>query len=210
METLGVGLILPLVSSITTPDIIESNKYAKQLCEMLDLHSTRTFMIVIIAALILIFIFKNLYLFLEYYIQYRFTCNNRFSVQRQLMHIYMERPYEYFLNADSGEIVGIINNDIHIAFVLLSTVLSFFTEAVISFALILTIIITDPLMAFLLAFVLSGVMLILGKIIKPILKKAGLSLQKNGGKMNKWLLQSVSYKGSQGRKKRRIFFRTVF
>lgn len=192
LETIGVGLILPLVSAITTPDLITTNQYAVKVFELLDLHTARTFIIVVIAALIFVYIFKNLYLFLEYYVQYRFICNNRFFVQRQLMEVYLTRPYEYFLNVDSGEVVRVITSDTTNTFLLLSTVLGFFTEAVVSVALIITIIITDPLMAFLLAGILGLVMLFIGKIIKPVLKKAGLSYQKNAARMNKWLLQSIS------------------
>ena len=192
LETLGVGLILPLVSAITTPDIIETNKYAKMVCEIFDLHATRTFIIVVIAALIFVYIFKNLYLFFEYYVQYRFICNNRFAVQCKLMNVYLHRPYEYFLNAESGEIVRVVTTDTSSTFLLLSTVLSFFTEAVVSAALIITIIAADPFMAFLLAVVLGGMMLLIGKLIKPVLRRAGLKYQKNAGKMNKWLLQSIS------------------
>lgn len=192
LETLGVGLILPLVSAITTPNIIETNKYAKMICEIFDLHATRTFIIVVIAALIFVYIFKNLYLFFEYYVQYRFICNNRFAVQCKLMNVYLHRPYEYFLNAESGEIVRVVTNDTANTFALLSTVLSFFTEAVVSTALIITIIVADPFMAFLLAAVLGGMMFLIGKLIKPVLKRAGVKYQQNAGKMNKWLLQSIS------------------
>lgn len=192
LETLGVGLILPLVSAITTPNIIETNKYAKMVCEIFDLHATRTFMIVVIGALIFVYIFKNLYLFFEYYVQYRFICNNRFAVQCKLMNVYLHRPYEYFLNAESGEIVRVVTNDTANTFALLSTVLSFFTEAVVSIALIITIIAADAFMAFLLAAVLGGMMFLIGKLIKPVLKRAGVKFQQNAGKMNKWLLQSIS------------------
>lgn len=192
LETLGVGLILPLVSAITAPDIIMTNEYAKMLCELLDLHATRTFMVVVIAALIFVYIFKNVYLFFEYYVQYRFICNNRFSVQYRLMDVYLQRPYEYFLNAESGEIVRVVTNDTQNTFLLLSTVLSFFTEGVVSVALIITIIATDPFMAFLLAAVLGGMMFMIGKLIKPVLRRAGVKYQQNAGKMNKWLLQSIS------------------
>lgn len=192
LETLGVGLILPLVSAITTPDFITTNKYAIMVCELFDLHSSRTFMVVVIGALIFIYIFKNLYLLLEYYVQYRFTCNNRFSVQSRLMEVYLRRPYEYFLDAETGEITRVIMSDTGSTFSLLSTVLSFFTEAVVSVALIVTIIAADPFMAFLLAAVLGSVMYLIGKIIKPILGKAGLSYQNNAGQMNKWLFQSIS------------------
>ena len=192
LETLGVGLILPLVSAITTPDIITTNKYARLVCEIFDLHATRTFMIVVIAALIFVYIFKNLYLFLEYYVQYRFICNNRFAVQRRLMEVYLHRPYEFFLNAESGEIVRVVTNDTSSTFNLLSAILSFFTEAVVSVALIAVIVVTDPFMAILMAVVLGGTMLLIGQIIKPILRSAGLKYQKNSAKMNKWLLQSIS------------------
>ena len=192
LETLGVGLILPLVSAITTPDIIRTNKYAKLVCEIFDLHATRTFMIVVIAALIFVYIFKNVYLFVEYYVQYRFICNNRFAVQHRLMEKYLERPYEYFLNAESGEIVRVITDDTRNTFNLLSTVLAFFTEAIVSVALIAVIIITDPVMAILIASVLGGTMLLISRLVKPILRKAGLKFQKNSAKMNQWLLQSIS------------------
>lgn len=97
-----MGLILPLVSAITASDIIETNKYVKMVCEMLDLCAKHTSMIVEIAALIFVYIFKNLYLFFEYYVQYCFICSNRFSVQCRLMEVYFYRSYEYFLNAESG------------------------------------------------------------------------------------------------------------
>lgn len=192
LETLGVGLILPLVTAITSPDIIETNKYAKTVCEFFDLHTTRTFMIVVIVALIIVYIFKNLYLFFEYYVQYRFICNNRFAVQCKLMDVYLHRPYEYFLNAESGEIIRVITGDVGSTFVLLHTVLSFFTEAFVSIALIITIIAADPFMASLLAVVLGSMMFLIGKLVKPVLKRAGLKYQQNAGKMNKWLLQSIT------------------
>jgi ABC-type multidrug transport system fused ATPase/permease subunit len=192
LETLGVGLILPLVSAITTPDLIETNKYARLVCEILDLHAARTFMIVVIAALIFVYIFKNLFLFFEYYVQYRFICNNRFAVQSRLMQVYLRRPYEFFLNAESGEIVRIVTSDTSSTFNLLSTVLAFLTEAVVCVALIIAIIATDPFMAFLLALVLGGMMFLINLILKPILRKAGLSYQKNSAQSNKWLLQSIN------------------
>ena len=192
LETLGVGLILPLVSVITTPDIITTNRYAKWICDLLNIHKTSSFILVIIVALIFIYIFKNLYLFLEYYVQYRFICNNRFSTQSRLMEVYLHRPYDFFLNAESGEIIRVVINDTSSAFNLLSTVLAFFTEAVISAALIVAIIATDPVMAILLAVVLGGLMLLINQLIKPVLQKAGIRYQLNSAKMNKWLLQSIN------------------
>ncbi len=192
LETLGVGLLLPLVSAVTTPDLIEKNETVKYVCNIFDIHSTKTFMILIIVMLIFIYIFKNIYLFLEYYVQYRFICNNRLAIQEQLMERYLRRPYEYFLYAESGEIIRIVGNDTSFAFSLINSVLGFFTEGFVSIALIATIIITDPLMAFLCAGILGIGLLMIEGIIRPVLKKAGLKNQKNSAEVYKWLLQSIN------------------
>lgn len=192
LETLGVGVVLPLVSVITTPDIIESNEIIRFICKLFDLHSARTFMILMIGVLIFVYIFKNIFLFFEYYVQSRFICNNRFAVQRKLLEKYLRKPYEYFLYAESGEIMRTINNDTTLTFSLLSSLLGFFTEAFVSAALIVTIIITDPYMAFLSAGVLGVALLALENIVRPVLKRAGLKKQKSSAETFKWLLQSIN------------------
>lgn len=192
LETIGVGLILPLVSVITDTDFIETNKYVRRICDYLGIYTAKTFVLFMIIALILIYIFKSIYLLLEYYVQWRFICNNRLGTQKKLMQQYLSRPYEFFLNAESGEIVRIINDDVSRTFYLLGIVLAFWTEAVISVALILTIVLTDPFMAVLIAVVLGGVLLMVNHILKPILKNAGIRYQNSVAKSNKWMMQSIA------------------
>lgn len=192
LETLGVGLILPLVSVITDNDFIKTNQYARIVCRWLNITSTKNFVLIMIIALILIYIFKNVYLFIEYYIQYRFVCNNRLSIQLKLMQHYLCQPYEAYLNVQSGEIIRVINDDVERTFFLLSTVLSFFTEMVISVALVVTIIVTDPMMAGLTALVLGSIIFLVNRILKPILNKAGLKVQENVAQSNKWMIQAIS------------------
>lgn len=192
LETLSVGLILPLVSAVTTPDIIESNDKVKFVCDVFAIQSSKTFMILVIGALIFVYVFKNIYLFCEYYVQYRFICNNRFAVQRQLMEKYLRSAYEYFLYVDSGEILRTINSDTGLTFDLLYAMLGFFTEAFVSIALVITIIITDPFMALLTAGILGSMLFVVENIVRPILKRAGKNYQKNASKAYKWILQSIN------------------
>lgn len=192
LETVGVGLILPLVSVISDQDFIKTNRYARTVCEWLNIYSTKKFVLTMIIILIVIYIFKNIYLFMEYYVQWRFICNNRLKTQQRLMQQYLCRSYEFFLSVQSGEIIRVINDDVSRTFFLLSTVLSFFTEAIICGALVLTIVVTDPLMAGLTIVVLGGVLFLVNKIIKPILNHAGTRFQENVAQSNKWLMQSIS------------------
>ena len=60
------------------------------------------------------------------------------------MEVYLNRPYEFFLNASSGEIMRVIKNDTAGTYGLLTTIMSFFTEAIVAAALIIAIIVVDP------------------------------------------------------------------
>ena len=147
LEMIGVSLILPLISVIMNPSVLEENRYAVLVSNILHIQSEKEFIIFLILLLMAVFVFKNLYLFLEYYVQIRFVHNNRFLVQKKLLETYLHRSYEFFLGTNLAEINRVLMFDIVSAFGLLTTVLSFFTEAVVVLFLIALIIIVDPLMA---------------------------------------------------------------
>lgn len=192
LETIGVSLMLPLVSAIMAPDIIESNKYVAWVCQGLDLHSYRTFVIVCIVALILAYIVKDLFVILEYYAQYRFVYNNQFATQMKLLHAYMKRTYEYYLNAESGEIIRVVKDDVGNAYGLLTNLLSLGTESIVSFALVITVFVISPHMTMFVALMMGITMLIITKIVKPVLRKEGLRYQQSSAKSYKWLLQAIN------------------
>lgn len=192
LETLGVSLIYSLISVVADPNILENNKLVKWICEVLEIHSINIFVIFLLGFLIFIFIFKNLFIYFEYYVQYRFVYNNRFIIQKQLISTYLNRSYEYFLHSNSGEIIRVVSNDSKTAFALLTSLLNLFTEAIISLMLVVLLLSMDFFMTILIAIILGLSFWVISKVIKPILRNAGLSLQKNTALANKWLLQSIS------------------
>ncbi len=190
-EVLGVSLMIPLVSAIMQPDIIYTNEAVKWVCELFDLHSHRTFVIVCILALIAIFIIKNVYLMFEYYVQVRFIDNNRFSTQQMVLRSFLRRPYEYFLNADRGEISRMISGDVAGSYYLISILLSMATETVVSFAVTVTIFVIDPLISSFMAVVLAILVLLIIKVIRPIMNKYGQMFQKYSSINGRWQYQAI-------------------
>ena len=146
LEVIGVSLMLPLITAIMQPDIIITNKYIAFVCRLLDLHSHRTFVIVCIIAVICIFIFKDFFLMMEYYLQARFVYNNQFATQQKILSGFLNRPYEFFVGVESGEILRVIQSDVTNTYVLLTTLLGMFTESVVALAISITIFVIDPLM----------------------------------------------------------------
>lgn len=192
LEVIGVSLMLPLITAIMQPDIIRTNKYIAYVCNILDLHSHRTFVIVCIIAVIFVFIFKDMFLIMQYYIQTRFVCNNQFAMQQRMLSGFLNRPYEFFLNTESGEILRVIQSDVPSTYALLTTVLGMFTESVVALSISITIFIIDPIMTIFVIVMMGIVMIAISKLVKPILKKKGEELLIHNSLTYKWLLQSIS------------------
>lgn len=192
LEVIGVSLMLPLMTAIMQPDIIKTNKCIEYVCNILDLHSHRTFVIFCIIAVILVFIFKDLFLMIQYYIQARFVYNSQFSMQRRMLSGFLNRPYEFFLNAESGEILRVIQSDVPMTYSLLTTLLSMFIEIIVLFAISITIFIIDPIMTIFVMIMMLIVIIVIVKFIKPILKRKGEELHIHGSLTYKWLIQSIT------------------
>lgn len=192
LETMSVSLVIPLMTALMQDNFIETNALAVELCNLLGIESSKTFILLVLAALIVIFIVKDAFLYMEYHVQATFVAYNRANIQNKLMDSYVHRPYEYFLNASSGEIMRVIRSDTAGAFSLLTVIMGFFTEGIVAIALMIAVIITDPGMAFTIAAILIVMMMLIYKVVKPVLRREGLSLQDNNATANKWLLQSVA------------------
>ena len=192
LEVIGVSLMLPLITAIMQPDIITSNKYIVYICNILDLHSHRTFVIVCIIAVIFVFIFKDFFLMMQYYIQARFVCNNQFAMQQKMLSGFLNRPYEFFLNAESGEILRVVQSDVPATYALLTTVLGMFTESVVALEISVTIFIIDPLMTTFVIVMMAVVVIAIAKLVKPVLKKKGEEQLINNSLMYKWLIQGIT------------------
>ncbi len=191
-EVLGVSMMLPLVTAVMDPDIITENVLCAWICERFGLTDHVSFVIWCILALVIIYVVKAAYLTFEYSIQYRFVFNNRFLTQSRLMKAYLNRPYEYFLSAQSGEIIRIVQEDANNSFNMLTVILGFATEAVVACSVILAIFIINPFMTAFVAAALIFLIAAIAKGLKPLLRREGLAYQETYAATNKWLLQSIT------------------
>lgn len=191
LEMCSVSLVLPFMNAVMEPEATMEKWYVKLVCGLFGIEAPRTFLLFAAILLAFVYIVKNCYLLFQFNIQYRFVYGNMVSMQNKVLDTYIHRPYEFFLTVSSGEIVRIINTDIPDTFNLLTALLSIFTEVITSGLLVATIAYIAPLITLCMAVVLLIVLLLINRIIRPRLRRAGIRLQESGAGMNKWLLQSV-------------------
>ena len=139
LETLSVTIIMPFMEIILDPSKVMSMPIVGGLCNILGIDSDRSFLVFLACVIAFMYIFKNAFLLWEYNLQYRFVFNNRFEFQNKLLHSILNRPYQYFLNASSGDIIRVINSDAVTSFDVLTHLLNFCTELIVTLMLFVTI-----------------------------------------------------------------------
>ena len=59
-----------------------------------------------LVGLLLAFVVKNIFLFVQTKLQLNFVYDNQFETSRKMMINFMKRPYEYYLNAETAVLRG--------------------------------------------------------------------------------------------------------
>ncbi len=193
LETLGVSLIIPVLNVVIDEHAVENNRYLQIVCDVLsiDYQDTRKLTVVTMLALIGVFVVKNVFLFFQQKAQLKFVYTNQFATSRRMMINFMERPYEYYLNADTSVIQRSITSDVNNMYGLILAVLQLFSEAIVFICLAAVILITDVWMAVTVTVLLVAALLVIMCVLKPVMRKAGEENQDYYSGLYKWIDQSV-------------------
>ena len=111
-ELLGVTAILPFLQALLSPDELLSNEWIAPIISFFRITSGRQLMVLMGVILILLYLIKNAYMLFMYYAQYDFSTKIQRELSIKLLHAYMRRPYSFFLNINSTEIVRSCNDDV--------------------------------------------------------------------------------------------------
>lgn len=191
LESLSISVVIPVIEVLLDPDAVMNNKYMSWLYNGLHLQSITQFTIVMMLALIGAFVLKNLFLFLQNVVQLRFVYTNQFATSRKMMINFMNRPYEYYLNADTAVIQRSITSDVNNMYGLILSLLQLVSEMVVFACLVAVLLVVDARMILTIAALLIVVLLLIKVVIKPIMVKAGQENQDYYSGLFKWIEQAV-------------------
>ena len=187
LETLGVSSIMPVMNVVLEENALENHEYLRVICDIFQIDNTKDLMILVLTALIVIFSVKNIFLFVQQKMQLRFVYTNQFATSRKMMINFMQRPYEYYLNADTSVIQRSITSDVNNMYGLILALLQLISEGIVFLFLVAISLVTDVWMCITVTSLLVVVLL----VIKCILKPAGEENQDFYSGLYKWIDQSV-------------------
>ena len=192
LESASITLVVPVIQVVLTPEAIEGEGIVANLYHGLHMQSITQFTVVVMLALILAFILKNLFLFFMQKRLYHFVYTNQFYTAQRLLRSYIKKDYEYFLNADTATIQRSIAADVNNMYALILALLQVMSEAIVFVTLGVILLSLDALMTVVIASLLVLTLVVIKKVIKPIMNRTGKENQDYGASMYQRIAQAVT------------------
>ena len=192
LESLGIAMIAPVMQVVVDPQQVQENRILSGIYDFFNLSSTTQLAALIMVALILVFVIKNIFLYFMNVVQLRFVYTNQFATSRRMMINFMQRPYEYYLNADTTVIQRNITSDVNNLYALILSYLQLISEMIVFVCLVAILLSQDARMTITIATLLVIVLLVIKFFIKPVMVKAGQDNQDYYSGLYKWIYESVT------------------
>jgi ABC-type multidrug transport system fused ATPase/permease subunit len=191
-ETIGIGLIVPLVGIITNPSIVQEQAVLSYVYNVLDFQSTSSFMIFSVIFLLIVFLLKNAYLLLFHYFQYKLILNQQVNLSRRLFKEYLTKPYTFHLQRNSADLLRNVNNEVSRVFqgIIMSS-FQLFTELLVILFITTLLLITAPVATLTASVLLGTSVFLFFRFFRKKITDLGKEQQKVSGAMIKWVNQGL-------------------
>lgn len=191
LETVSMSAILPVVYVIIDAEKMQSNELVIKVMDIFNINSITQLTVTLLGLLIVMYIVKNLFLLLLTGEQNRFISNNRNKIISQVLREFLNRPYEFYLDADIPTVFRLTDSDIPNVFTILMAIISLASEAVVFVLLSIILLLIDWKLVTFIVLVMGILSLILFKILKPILNTLGSKNQAIQSRIAKWRIQAI-------------------
>lgn len=187
LETCGYSLLTAVAAGIISDD----NSLIRFMKNLLKIDDPSKLMMTMFGLLIVLFIAKNLFLAFLTYVQNRYICNNRNRMISNVLREFLNRPYEFYLDADIPTVFRITDSDIPQVFTLLLTLIQISTECVVGVMLGIVCLISSFQLTCLILIVLVVMTFGVTKGLKPVLNRYGEKNLAIQSRIAKWRIEAI-------------------
>ena len=111
MELLGVAIFSPFIEIIMNPQTIQENEYLQMTYVLFGCNNSKEYLAVIAVCIIFIYIFKNVFLWIEQDCILKFSYNMQRKLSTRLLNTYLQEPYTFHLNKNVAELQRSMQED---------------------------------------------------------------------------------------------------
>ncbi len=170
LETLGIASILPIINLFTN----QTNELNFTKMKFLEGYDKQDLILLFSSIIFFIYIIKNLYLALYYFLETKFSYSVRFNLGARLFNYYLSKPYSFHLKKHSAKLITKITQETSLVGSSIMQLSILFTETLIISGIILLLLIIRPFETLIIIFLIFS----FGFIFYAFSKKKSLVLGK--------------------------------
>ncbi|MCR5233024.1 MAG: ABC transporter ATP-binding protein/permease [Lachnospiraceae bacterium] len=191
-ELLGVTALLPFMQAVLEPEKLLKNPYVFMISDMFNVKTGAQLIVLVSCFIILVYIIKNLFLIWSAYLQAMFSCNTQKELSVLMLESYIDHPYSFFLNNNSGDILRGVNQDVEGVYRVITHFFKFLAEGLTAVLIITGLLITDPGMA--IGVVLAGgiSLILIVFFLKKKINRLGIVFRETMGIKNRYVYETVT------------------
>lgn len=192
LETIGVSAIIPFVLVLFSPQTMLENKYIKIMSDMFNITDYYQLLFTTAAMIVAVYLIKNATLLFFRYFQGKFHNDIECSLTVKQYRMFMLRPYEFYLNVNTADVIRGISNDIIQVAQVIDGFIGLFSEGLTVIMIGIFVVIMDPVMAAGLVGTAVVLVLIFALLFKKKTKELGIICRDVFSLRNKSVMESVS------------------
>lgn len=155
LEVFGTGMVGPFIAIAISPASIKNIYWLNLIYQELDLNSEQQFLMIVGLLIVGIFYLKAFLSFNAQKTVFEFSFGLKRKLSCKLLKAYMEAPYSYHLQINSAALIqNLINTTDSVTVGVVSTFLTFVSNAVIVLALTILLVKTNAFALILIAVIL--------------------------------------------------------
>ena len=174
LETLGVGLVIPVIALITDENLSKSYPQLRPALDFLGNPGQKTLIVGAMVALLAIYVVKSLFLGFLAWRQYQFAFGTQAELSQRLFKTYLRQPYTFHLQRNSAQLIH--NSTTETQLLTFNTILPLITtlgECCVVLGLAALLLVAEPLGAVLIAIILTSAAFVFHRITRARLSRWG-------------------------------------
>lgn len=146
LEMLGVGLVVPIITLVSNPSLIENHEMLSVLFNQLGNPNKTELMLGAVILLVVIYTIKNFYLALLAWKQSKFVFSTQAEMAKFLFRGYLQQPYTFHLQRNSSELINNLQVELNLFMVyMLSPSMLLLAESLVVIGLVSLLLYFEPI-----------------------------------------------------------------
>lgn len=191
LQLLGVTAFMPFIEVIMNPDEIHNSTLMFTVYQKLNLSSTDVFLALMAVTIIVVYIFKNVYLGILQNCILKFSYKTRMTLAVRLLTTYVNEPYTFHLTKNIAELQRILQVDTNQFMQLINSSLQFISEVTVCIVIGLYLFDTSHSITLIVLGALVVCLALFMFVSKKVSTKLGKQNQMYNARLFQWINQSL-------------------